>query len=182
MRKWEGTVPWGAIPKSDLFAGLAQWRGSQMSESLVISATAKSCMLQKEQVRTLSISCTVVPVILFELFSQDKCTLPQHHGVHGSPGLRAHTARGMGCSQPECFSFSPCLWLMCLTFKPCLLTLQVKTGFYFSFLECAGLVQVVKWSKLSSFHNINTVLANNNYSTLGVFPLICWCMWGWWWC
>lgn len=71
---------------------------------------------------------------------------------------------------------------LCLTFKPCLLTLLVKTGLYFSFLECAGLVQVVKWSKLSSFHNINTLLANNNYSTLGVFPLICWCMWGWWWC
>lgn len=33
---------------------------------------------------------------------------------------------------------------LCLTFKPCLLTLLVKTGLYFSFLECAGLVQVVK--------------------------------------
>lgn len=71
---------------------------------------------------------------------------------------------------------------LCLTFKPCLLTSLIKTGLYFSFLECAGLVQVVERSKLSSFHNINTLLANNNYSTLGVFPLICWCMWGWWWC
>lgn len=40
---------------------------------------------------------------------------------------------------------------LCLTFKPCLLTLLVKTGLYFSFLECAVLVQVVERSKLSSF-------------------------------
>lgn len=155
-----------------------------MSESLIWNTRyfSNSQELQKEQVRTLSVSCTVVPVILFELFSQDKCPLPQHHGVHGSPGLRAHTARGMAVLRQSVFPSLSVSVSLCLTFKPCLLTFPVKTGLYFSFLECAGLVQVVERSKLSSFHNINILLANNNYSTWGVFPLICWCMWGWWWC
>lgn len=59
----------------------------------------------------------------------------------------------------------------CLTFKPCLLAFLVKTGLYFSSLACAGLVRVVKRIKLSSFPNINTLLANNNYSAQGGFLL-----------
>lgn len=56
----------------------------------------------KEQVRTLSISCTVVPVILFELFSQDKCTFLQHCSVHGSLAACTHS-KGHGLFSARVF-------------------------------------------------------------------------------
>ena len=92
-----------------------------------------------------------------------------HQGcVHVQRGARAALSHGV---------FPPLLVSVsfCLTFKPCLLTLLVKTGLYFSCLGCAGLVQVVQRGKLSSFPNINTLLANNNDGK-GRFFLICWCM------
>lgn len=94
---------------------------------------------------------------------------PQRHSVRGLPGLHTHAVRSVCCSQPGCSSSSPCLSLILFNF---LLALLVKTGLYFSSLGCAGLVQVVKRSKLSSFPNINTLLANNNYSTRGFYLLM----------
>lgn len=92
--------------------------------------------------------------------------------VHVQRGARAALSQG---------GFPPLLVSVsfCLTFKLSLLTLLVKTGLYFSSLQCARLVQVVKRSKLSSFPNINTLLANNNYSTQGVFLLFA-DAWGVW--
>lgn len=52
-----------------------------------------------------------------------------------------HTQQGAWAALSESvFPSLPVSGSLCLTFKPCLLTLLVKTGLYFSFLECAGLV------------------------------------------
>lgn len=148
---------------------------SHLKHSLLQQQPRAVCFKRKpkEQVRTLSISCTVVPLFCLSCFPRINvhffsiAVSMVHQGcVHTQQGAWVVLSQSVFPSLPVSVS-------LCLTLKPCLLTLIVKTGLYFSFLERAGLEQVVKRSKLSSFHNINTLFANNNYSTWGVFPLIC---------
>lgn len=138
------------------------------SEMLAISAT-KSYALQKKAQGTSWKAGPLFQLLWLSCFPRVMQMSPQcpwfsKGCMHTQQGTCAALSLGVFLLLLVSVSF-------CLNFESCLLTLLVKTGLCFSSLGCAGLAQVVKRSKLSSFRNINTLLANNNYSTWGVFLL-----------